>query len=44
MRRPLLLLTLVVSLSAGAIVHGADDLVVSRFNDYLEALRQQGVV
>src|SRR6185436_13746329 len=41
MRRPLLLLAMVVSLSAGALVHAADDLVVSRFGDYLDALRDQ---
>jgi CubicO group peptidase (beta-lactamase class C family) len=41
MRRPLLLLTLAASLSAGVFVRAADDLVVSRFSDYLDALRTQ---
>jgi CubicO group peptidase (beta-lactamase class C family) len=41
MRRPPLLLTLALSLSVGALVHAADDFVLSRFGDYLEALRTQ---
>jgi CubicO group peptidase (beta-lactamase class C family) len=39
-RRPLLL-TMALSLSAGAPVHAADDFVLSRFSDYLDALRTQ---
>ncbi len=34
-------ITLAVSLSAGILVHAADDLVISRFSDYIEALRVQ---
>jgi CubicO group peptidase (beta-lactamase class C family) len=34
-------ITLAVSLSAGMLVHAADDLVYSRFSDYVEALRVQ---
>jgi CubicO group peptidase (beta-lactamase class C family) len=34
-------ITLAVSLSAGILVHAADDLVTSRFSDYIEALRVQ---
>ena len=41
MRRPLLVLTMALSLSAGAPVHAADDFVLSRFSAYLEALRTQ---
>jgi CubicO group peptidase (beta-lactamase class C family) len=41
MRRPLLLLTVALSLSAGALVHAADDFVLSRFGEYLDALRTQ---
>lgn len=41
MRRPLLLLTMALSLSVGALVHAADDFVLSRFSDYLESLRTQ---
>jgi CubicO group peptidase (beta-lactamase class C family) len=41
MRRPLLLLTMALSLSAGALVHAADDFLLSRFGDYLDALRTQ---
>jgi CubicO group peptidase (beta-lactamase class C family) len=41
MRRPLLLLTMALSLSACALVHAADDFVLARFSDYLDALRQQ---
>jgi CubicO group peptidase (beta-lactamase class C family) len=41
MRRPLVLFTLAVSLSAGVVARAADDLVVSRFSDYLDALRIQ---
>jgi CubicO group peptidase (beta-lactamase class C family) len=40
MRRPLLLITTVVLLSLTVIVR-ADDLVLSRFGDYLDALRTQ---
>src|SRR5438132_430009 len=39
MRRPLLLLTMALSLSVGAPVHAADDFLLSRFSDYLESLR-----
>ena len=39
---PPLLLTLALALSVGALVHAAaDDFVLSRFSDYLEALRSQ---
>src|SRR5258705_960979 len=41
MRRRLLLLTVTLSLSAGAFVHAADDFVFARFSDYLDALRTQ---
>src|SRR6185295_19026501 len=41
MRRPLMLLTLALSLSLGALVHAADDFVLSRFGEYLESLRTQ---
>jgi CubicO group peptidase (beta-lactamase class C family) len=34
-------ITLAVSVSAGILVHAADDLVVARFSDYIEALRVQ---
>jgi CubicO group peptidase (beta-lactamase class C family) len=40
-RRPLLLVTMALSLSAGALVHAADDFVLSRFGEYLESLRTQ---
>ena len=38
---PPLLLTLALALSLGALVHAADDFVLSRFSDYLDALRTQ---
>lgn len=41
MRRLLVLVTLAASLSAAVLLHAADDLVVSRFSDYLDALRLQ---
>ena len=41
MRRSLLLLTMALSLAMGALVHAADDFVLSRFSAYLEALRTQ---
>src|SRR5712664_1552503 len=41
MRRPLLLLTVAISLSVGALVQAADDFVFARFSDYLDALRTQ---
>ena len=41
MRRPLLLLTMALSVSAGMLVHAADDFVLARFSDYLESLRNQ---
>jgi CubicO group peptidase (beta-lactamase class C family) len=39
--RRLLPLTLAVTLSAGVLLHAADDLVLARFSDYLDSLRQQ---
>ena len=39
--RRLLLVTMTVSLSATVLVRAADDLVIVRFNDYLDALRTQ---
>jgi CubicO group peptidase (beta-lactamase class C family) len=39
--RRLLLITIAVSLSVVALPQAADDLVVSRFSDYLDALRDQ---
>jgi CubicO group peptidase (beta-lactamase class C family) len=39
--RRLLLLTMALSLSMGALVHAADDFLLSRFSAYLEALRTQ---
>ncbi len=41
MRRPVLLLTLTASLAAGVVVGAQEDLVLSRFSDYLDALRAQ---
>ena len=41
MQRPLVRLTIALSLSMGVLVHSADDLVLSRFGDYLDALRAQ---
>ena len=41
MRRPLMLLTVALSLSLVARVRAADDFVLSHFNDYLDALRIQ---
>ena len=41
MRRPPLLLAMALSLSVGALVHAADDFVLSRFSEYLDALRTQ---
>lgn len=40
-RPPLLLLTMAVSLSAVALVRGADDFAEARFSEYLDALRTQ---
>src|SRR6185369_17418778 len=40
-RPPLLLLALTIVLSVGALVHAADDFVLSRFGEYLDALRVQ---
>jgi CubicO group peptidase (beta-lactamase class C family) len=37
----LLRLTIALSLSVSAVVHGADDFVYARFSDYLDALRAQ---
>ena len=39
--RPLLLLTMALSVSVGTLVHGDDDFVLARFSDYLESLRTQ---
>jgi CubicO group peptidase (beta-lactamase class C family) len=39
--RRLLPIALAVSLSAVALVHAADDLILSRFSDYLDSLRTQ---
>jgi CubicO group peptidase (beta-lactamase class C family) len=44
MRRPLLLLTMALSVSVGTPVHGADDFLLARFTDYLESLRTQAVI
>jgi CubicO group peptidase (beta-lactamase class C family) len=41
MNRPLVRLTIALSLSLGTLVHGADDFVLSRFSEYLDALRTQ---
>jgi CubicO group peptidase (beta-lactamase class C family) len=41
MRRFLLVVAVALSLSAGPIVHAADDFLFSRFSDYLDALRIQ---
>src|SRR5262245_10137672 len=41
MRRRLILITVAVLLSAGAMLQGADDFVTARFSDYLDALRTQ---
>ena len=40
-RPPRVLLALTLALSARALVYGADDIVLSRFSDYLDALRTQ---
>jgi len=40
-RPPLLLLAMALSLSVGALVHAADDFVLSRFTEYLDSLRVQ---
>jgi CubicO group peptidase (beta-lactamase class C family) len=40
-RPPLLLITMALALSVTAFVHAADDFVVLRFSDYLDALRIQ---
>ena len=39
--RPLLRFTVALSLSASALVHAADDFLLSRFGEYLDALRTQ---
>jgi CubicO group peptidase (beta-lactamase class C family) len=41
MRRPPLLLTIVLLVSTGVFTHAADDFLYSRFSDYLDALRTQ---
>jgi CubicO group peptidase (beta-lactamase class C family) len=41
MRRPPVLLTMALLLSAAVFAHAADDFVLSRFTDYLDALRTQ---
>jgi CubicO group peptidase (beta-lactamase class C family) len=43
-RPPLLLLALTAALSVGAFVHAADDFVLSRFSEYIEALRVQAAI
>ncbi|HEV8209557.1 MAG TPA: serine hydrolase domain-containing protein [Vicinamibacterales bacterium] len=43
-RPPLLLLALTIVLSVGALVHAADDFVLSRFGEYLDALRIQASI
>src|SRR5476649_1353337 len=40
-RPPLPLLAIALALSVSALVHAADDFVLSRFSDYLDALRTQ---
>ena len=40
-RPPLPLLAIALALSVGALVHAADDFVLARFSDYLDALRIQ---
>jgi CubicO group peptidase (beta-lactamase class C family) len=40
-RPPLLLIATALALSAATLVHAADDLVLSRFGEYLDALRVQ---
>src|SRR5512140_642224 len=41
MRRPPLLLTIVLSLYACALLYAADDFVLARFSEYLDGLRTQ---
>jgi CubicO group peptidase (beta-lactamase class C family) len=41
MRRPLLTLTMAATLSLSTVAYAADDLLLSRFGDYLESLRSQ---
>ncbi len=41
MRRRLAMLTIVASLSATVFLHAADDLVLSRFGEFLDSLREQ---
>jgi D-alanyl-D-alanine carboxypeptidase len=43
-RPPLPLLAIALALSVSALVHAADDFVLSRFNDYLDALRTQAAI
>lgn len=43
-RPPLPLLVMTLALSAGVLVHAADDFVLSRFSDYLDALRVQASI
>lgn len=43
-RPPLVLIALTVVLSFGALVHAADDFVLSRFSEYLDALRIQAAI
>jgi len=40
-RPPVLLITMALALAVSALVHAADDFVVARFSDYLDALRIQ---
>lgn len=44
LRRPLSRLTIALVLSAGVFLHAADDFLLSRFSDYLNALRSQAGV
>ena len=41
MRRPPLMLTIALLFSAGLLAQSADDFLLSRFTDYLDALRTQ---
>jgi len=43
-RPPLFVLALTLALSVGALVHAADDFVLSRFSEYLDALRIQAAI
>jgi CubicO group peptidase (beta-lactamase class C family) len=43
-RPPVLLITMALALAASALVHAADDFVLLRFSDYLDALRIQASI